>query len=139
MSSSPANISLFELSKGRDNNFNLIRFIAACMVVYEHCFSLIYASHDKEPLQTLLGFSIGEIAVDVFFFTSGFLIAGSFFRRKSTIAFFWARILRIYPALCVSLVVVTITIGLTSTTVSIIDFFTNSQTYNFVFRKFTNF
>ena len=41
----------------------------------------------------------------------GFLIASSFFGRHNLIAFVWARILRIYPALIVATIISIVVIG----------------------------
>jgi len=95
---------------GRNNNFNLIRFIAASLVLYSHSFPL--AGVDGEPFRKYTGLSAGEMAVDVFFITSGFLIANSFFRRNSIISFVWARVLRIYPALFVAMIFCVLVVGL---------------------------
>lgn len=90
-------------TKSRNNNYNLIRFLAATLVLFTHSFALTFGSGTAEPLRNTLGITWGTIAVDVFFVTSGFLIASSFFQRNNVTAFVWARILRIYPALIVAL------------------------------------
>ena len=51
---------------GRDNNFNLIRVIAALAVLVSHSFPLAGAT---EPFGQIVG--MGGIAVDIFFITSG--------------------------------------------------------------------
>lgn len=93
---------------GRNNNFNLIRFLAACLVLVSHSFTLLGL---PEPLGGKIGMTGGSIAVDIFFVTSGFLIAGSFFRCQSIIQFLWARFLRIYPALFVAVLFCTFIVG----------------------------
>ncbi|EQD55913.1 Acyltransferase 3, partial [mine drainage metagenome] len=60
--------------EGRNNNFNLIRMIAAYAVLVTHSFALAIGTGNAEPLQATLGMTIGSIAVDIFFLTSGFLI-----------------------------------------------------------------
>jgi peptidoglycan/LPS O-acetylase OafA/YrhL len=83
----------------RDNNFNLIRIFAAALVLYSHSFDLFGLT---EPLGNLLGHTFGSVAVDVFFITSGLLIARSLYTRNNLPAFVKARVLRIYPALIVA-------------------------------------
>jgi peptidoglycan/LPS O-acetylase OafA/YrhL len=61
-----------------------------------------------EPLRQSIGVSLGTLAVDVFFFTSGFLVTASLLSRTSAIDFVWGRGLRIYPAL---VVMVALTVG----------------------------
>jgi peptidoglycan/LPS O-acetylase OafA/YrhL len=92
--------SLNALSKGRDNNLNLLRFLAAGLVIYAHSFG-ITGNIAREPFFAAFGIGIGDIAVDVFFVVSGFLIAKSFLAKPLHV-FLWARAMRIYPALWVS-------------------------------------
>ena len=56
----------------RDNNFNLIRVIASLLVLFTHSFALVEGSSMAEPLKLSLGTTLGTIAVDIFFITSGF-------------------------------------------------------------------
>lgn len=77
-----------------DNNFNLLRLLAAAQVVYVH------ASGDLH-LPTLIwpDIIIGQFpGVACFFVISGFLVTESC-RRSTTADFFKKRALRIYPAL----------------------------------------
>ncbi|WP_372340911.1 acyltransferase family protein [Paraglaciecola sp.] len=67
------NTLLSSYANGRDNNFNLIRFIAACLVLFSHSFALVLGGGLHEPLRGFLNMTLGTIAVDIFFITSGFL------------------------------------------------------------------
>ena len=126
-------------TNNRDNNFNLLRFIAASLVLFTHSFPLALGSGAVEPLSGILGMTMGSIAVDIFFVTSGFLIAGSFFNRKNIIAFIWARILRIYPALIVAILFCVFVVGLFFTENALPDYLSDSQTYKFLKRNMTLF
>lgn len=88
-------------ARGRDNNFNLVRILAALGVLATHSFALVTGDGSLEPLRRSVGMTMGTIAVDLFFATSGFLVTASLLERKSTRAFLVARILRIYPAVVV--------------------------------------
>lgn len=94
--------------KGKDNNFNLLRFIAAFAVLFGHCYALLGR---PEPLGSTLGMSIGSIAVDIFFVSSGFLVGASLIQRQSVIDYLLARFLRIFPALWVMLLLVVLVLG----------------------------
>jgi len=118
-------------SGSRDNNFNLIRFIAALSVLYSHSFALTLGSPHAEPLRNTIGTSLGTIAVDVFFITSGFLIASSYFSRNNLLFFAWARILRIYPALIVATLFCVFVVGLTFTTLPAWEYLSSGQTLKF--------
>lgn len=120
-------------SRGRDNNFNLIRLLAAIAVLFSHSFTVALGTRDAEPLRPILGISIGYIAVDVFFITSGFLVSGSLLSRKNILEFILARILRIYPALVVSTLLTVFVIGLVSTTETASAFLTSGETLHFLF------
>lgn len=119
--------------KGRDNNFNFIRFIAATLVLVSHSYPLFYGTGDSEPLKLLVGMSLGTVAVDLFFVSSGFLIANSFFYRKSLSNFIKARILRIYPGLAVSLIISVFVLGVFFTTLTTSEYLSDIQTYKFLF------
>ena len=92
------------LSNGRGNNFDAIRFALAAIVIASHSFPLLEGGNAKEPLMRLTGGQVtgGELAVSGFFALSGFLIAQSWERSRSSRQFFRKRILRIYPGFIVA-------------------------------------
>lgn len=126
-------IGMFKLSDfigGRDNNFNLMRLIAAVMVLYSHSFALAVGLSSAEPwLQ--FGITPGSVAVDIFFVTSGFLVTGSLVSRKELCSFVMARVLRIYPALLVMLVLTIFVLGAYFTTLTLHDYFTDIETLKY--------
>jgi peptidoglycan/LPS O-acetylase OafA/YrhL len=126
---------LSKYTNNRDNNFNLIRFIAASLVLYSHNFPL--SGIGGEPFVKYLGISGGEIAVDIFFISSGFLIAGSFFERNNIGAFIWARILRIYPALIMAVFFCTFIVGLFFTKESWLSYIDDPIIYKFFVKNIT--
>ena len=81
-------MKLSQLAQGRDNNFNLIRILAALAVLATHSFTLATGRPETEPLRGRLGLTIGSIAVDIFFITSGFLVTASLLNRRSIIDFY---------------------------------------------------
>ena len=90
-----------------------MRFVAASLVLYSHSFPLAQGRGGAPDFfSSVLGMSVGQIAVDVFFVTSGFLVAGSLFNRSTILAFAWARILRIYPALIIAVLFCILVVGL---------------------------
>jgi len=89
--------------RGRDNNFNLIRFLAATLVIWSHAFRFL--DHPQLSLMNrAFGLGPGDLGVDIFFVLSGFLVAKSL-NGKTLAEFIWARCTRIYPGLWVSIVV----------------------------------
>jgi peptidoglycan/LPS O-acetylase OafA/YrhL len=128
---------LSECTNNRDNNFNLLRFIAAFLVLFSHSYALSIGDSQAEPLRSSIGMSLGNIAVDIFFITSGFLIASSFFMRNNIVAFIWARILRIYPALIVCVVFCVFVVGLIFTKRPPLEYLTHPHIYKFLISNIT--
>lgn len=130
-------MKLADFISGRDNNFNLIRIIAAYAVLVSHSFPLALGAGTPEPPATLLGMTFGSMAVDIFFLASGFLVTGSLLNRQNALQFLWARALRIYPALFVMLVITVGTLGLCVTTLSTAEFFSSPITHKYFLRCLT--
>jgi len=122
-------IRLSNCAQGRDNNFNLIRIVAAFAVLVTHSFAFSIGTGDAEPFRAILGMTMGKIAVDVFFITSGFLVTASLFTRQSVIEFVWARVLRILPALVVMLLLTVFVLGAFFTSLPLSSYFLNKETY----------
>jgi peptidoglycan/LPS O-acetylase OafA/YrhL len=94
-----------------DNNFNLMRALAAFAVIVSHSFVFRSGVADHEPWHAALGITPGSLAVDVFFIASGFLVTASLVHRGSVLQFVKARALRIYPALFVAVLSTTLFLG----------------------------
>jgi peptidoglycan/LPS O-acetylase OafA/YrhL len=118
-------------TRGRDNNFDLIRVVAAFTVLFAHSRALSGAPL-PHPELTLRGFDASAVAVDVFFFTSGFLVAGSLFSRANIFEFAWARAMRIFPALWAMLLITVIGLGLFVGTLPAAEFFGSAITRDYV-------
>ena len=118
-------------TRGRDNNFDLIRVIAAFSVLVAHSRALSGAA-PVLPKDALGVFDAGTVAVDVFFFTSGFLVTGSLFGRGNVFEYVWARAMRIFPALWVMLLVTVTTLGLFVGTLPATEFFRSPITGDYV-------
>ena len=89
---------------GDRNNFNLMRLVAAWLVIYGHAWA-ITAAPGQDLVLWLTQFKFaGGVAVDVFFVISGFLIAASL-QRNAIGSYLASRALRIVPglAVCVAL------------------------------------
>jgi peptidoglycan/LPS O-acetylase OafA/YrhL len=80
-------------------SFDLMRLAAALLVVVSHTFPLA-----GQPALTIRGVEdLGALGVSIFFVISGYLVAGSYARDPKT--YLLKRVLRIEPALIVSLIV----------------------------------
>ncbi len=119
-------LKLSELAQGRDNNFNLIRILAALAVLISHSYPILGG---PDPLQNRLGMTIGLIGVDVFFVTSGFLVTASLLARQRVTEFARARALRIFPALWVMLLLTVFVLGAHFSALPPTSYFSRSETF----------
>lgn len=126
-------MKISQVVHGRDNNFNLVRIIAALAVLCSHSFALATGHGSAEPLKAGYGLTLGDIAVDIFFVTSGFLVTGSLLSRKGVIAFIWARALRIYPALWVMLGMTVFIMGPALTALPVGEYLSQYGTRHYLF------
>lgn len=78
---------------------------------------------------------MGSFAVDIFFIASGFLVTGSLLKRQSLIEFCWARLLRIYPALLVALLLTVLVLGPLFTTLPLHQYFASKVVYIYLVKN----
>jgi peptidoglycan/LPS O-acetylase OafA/YrhL len=95
------------LKNGRNNNLNLLRALAATLVIWAHA----WGPTGWEPFHSVFKVGTGDVGVDVFFFLSGLLVAKSFCSH-GFLEFAFARAKRIYPALWVSTTILVLVVGL---------------------------
>jgi peptidoglycan/LPS O-acetylase OafA/YrhL len=124
--------SLDELNQGHDNNFNLIRVLAAISVALSHSYLTVSGDPSTRPLIAETGFSIGYHAVNTFFVISGFLVTQSWMRSSSIISFATARGLRIYPGIIISTLFVTFVLGTAMTALPATEYLTSPETYRYL-------
>jgi len=110
----------------RPNNFDLLRFAAATLVLVDHSNALTGRLGGPGPFgyETPAGF-----AVAVFFIISGFLVAGSWERAPRLWAFMLKRALRIVPAYAVVVVCAALVLGPLATDLTLRDYFHNRATW----------
>jgi len=133
------------IARGRDNNFDLLRLVAALAVLFGHSFVLAAGQETAatiDPISRLLvpvagfGESITDLAVDVFFVISGFLVARSFLTQPTLIGFIEARLLRIFPAAIVcSVLMVVVFAGFSDRPLAI--YFGHPETWQFLLNNAT--
>ncbi|MFN3819233.1 acyltransferase family protein [Blastomonas sp.] len=130
-------ISLAEAAATKANHLNLIRAIAATAVLLSHAWPISLGYNSVEPFQPLIGYTLGEIAVLVFFAISGFLISASYDRSRSPRRYVIARTARLIPGLFVSVVFVAFLIGPFVTSLGISRYLTHQGVYEFIIRNVT--
>lgn len=88
--------------KGHRNAFGFLRLFFALLVIVSHAPELADGDRSREPLTQIFGtISFGELAVDAFFFVSGYLITQSYLQTHDIGAYIRKRVVRIYPAFLV--------------------------------------
>ena len=117
----------------RPNNFDLLRFAAATLVLVDHSDPLTGRVGGPGPFgyETLGGF-----AVAVFFIISGFLVAASWERAPRLWAFVVKRALRILPAYAAVVVFAALVLGPLATDLSLRAYFHTPATWAY-FRNLT--
>jgi len=116
------------------NNFDFIRLVAASLVVFSHSFILAEGTDGREPLYFLTAGreDLGQVAVATFFVISGFLITMSFESSRSIGNYLWKRVLRVFPALIILLLLTTFVLGPLATNLSLKDYFSQGHTYSYL-------
>jgi peptidoglycan/LPS O-acetylase OafA/YrhL len=124
--------TLASLIDVRNNNFHLIRMVAASMVLVSHSVAIATGKVELEPWRAWLGLTPGSVAVDIFFVVSGLLVSQSLDRRKDAKSFVLARFFRIWPGLLVALLLTVFGLALWFNTMSVAEFLSDKVTWHHV-------
>ena len=115
-----------------ENRFDFIRIIAAWLVIYGHCYALT-GSKEIELISKYLKFdTAGGLAVGIFFSISGFLVFKSLENSASLKIFILKRLLRVYPALILSVFLSIYFYGLICTNLSAQEYLSNELTFLYI-------
>ncbi len=117
----------------RSNNLQLMRFVAAIMVIFAHSYAISGSDlgSDFVDRHTNGIISIGGISVTLFFLCSGYLISKSIFRTDKFIAYMKARLIRLLPPLWF-VVLCSVVLGAVITSLTLIEYFGNLNTYKYL-------
>jgi peptidoglycan/LPS O-acetylase OafA/YrhL len=110
------------------NSFDLLRLLAASLVLYSHQHVLLGV---VEP--SFFGMTtLGGAGVSIFFFLSGLLVWTSWTRDPDLWRFFLRRSLRIFPALWVVVVITVFVFGPLMSSVTFGGYFASSETWRYL-------
>lgn len=109
------------------NNFNMIRFFAAFMVVYGHMSSIM-----GEAAFPLFTQRVSTIGVKIFFTISGYLITKSYLSDRHLGRYLIRRSFRIFPALIVLILLSVFAVGPLMTELSLGEYFANDRTWSYL-------
>lgn len=116
--------------------FDVLRIVAACMVVVSHAYLLPAGPHGPQPDLFVFGdfaFNLGRVGVIIFFIVSGYLICASWLNDPRPQAFAEKRARRLLPALATMLVLVTFVVGPLMTDEA--GYLTDPGTYEYFLRN----
>lgn len=118
----------------RANNYDLIRLVAATLVLVSHAFPLTAGNDAGDPLSLLTRgqATLGALAVGVFFFVSGVLVTQSYGQSEGLRHFLWKRALRLFPGLIVLVLLTTFVLGPLLTQLSPADYLSAPGTWDYL-------
>jgi len=116
---------LSQYTDSENNNFKLLRLIAAICVILSHSVLL------SGDLNNGAAWVLGYISVNSFFFISGFLVVASLINRNNLSHYIQARTLRIFPGLIVCVTLCTFFIGILSPEIQFTEYFSSPHTFSF--------
>jgi len=120
------------LLHGRDNNFNLIRVLAASAVILDHSFALVAPERTVGALVDFESLELARVAVDVFFIVSGFLVTRSVLTQPTLVDYAVARILRLFPALLATTIFIAFLLGPAVSSVPLATYFSDPRPWLYV-------
>lgn len=120
-------------------NINTLRFLGALFVLFGHTFVLCYGPGGGEDpisewLKGVTGYhaKLPGIGVAIFFVLSGYLVTRSFESRDNLALFIEARVLRIFPALWVTLTITALVLGPLVSTMEPSEYLSHPATWKYV-------
>ncbi|MDB5250003.1 MAG: acyltransferase [Segetibacter sp.] len=127
----------FQKNAHDNNNFGLLRLLAALFVLISHSFGILNKGLQQPGLwykdKHLI---LSDVGLYIFFTISGFLVTQSLFNSNSLKHYLWKRFLRIFPALAIANLVCII-IGCFVTRLTFRDYLLNVETWSYFFKNTT--
>ena len=116
-----------EMLDYKNNNFNILRFFAAVLVICGHMYHLLGL-----PVLMLGGQAVSTIGVEIFFLISGYLIMQSYTRDSNILRYTTRRFFRIIPGLVFLCIITVVVIGPIFTTLDTRTYFSSSSTWGYL-------
>lgn len=122
---------LRDLANNRNNNFDFLRFFAAALILYGHCYPLL-GVEINETVKNLVNMCA---ALPIFFIISGFLITKSWNDNPNFFIYIKKRLLRIYPALICMFLFVIFIVGPLACIYDFKDYFIEHKAYKYLIQN----
>lgn len=121
-----------------NNNYDIVRLIAACLVIYGHANAMIPAHLAGVDVVSrfIAKFDYsGALAVKVFFFLSGLVVTNSLIEKGNVTQFAIARLFRIWPALLFVLLFSVFVLGVFLTSLDLSAYLLHPETRGYIFNN----
>ena len=92
------------------SDYRIVRLACCLLVVYGHSFSLV-PTQGTDLIFSISGIYAADIGIKTFFFLSGLLVVHSLLTKRKPAEYLVNRVLRIYPAFFVVIVLSAFMIG----------------------------
>ena len=125
-------VYLSEKMNGMSSNVNLLRFLAAMLVIFCHAFYVSASTEDPLSLFSKGQTNFGGLAVAIFFFLSGFYVTKSLYKTNTIKEFMWKRCMRIFPQLWIVIFITVFVLGPLVTQNSLSEYFSSKGTYAYL-------
>jgi len=116
---------------GHATGFDYLRVILAIGIVCWHSIATSYGSYADIKISSSMYRPLMAIILPMFFSLSGFLVAGSLERSKTLFMFMSLRVIRIFPALCVEVLLSALVLGPILTQMTLQDYFSNTMFWHY--------
>jgi len=117
---------------GRTSGFDYLRLVLSILVLLFHSVDACYGIPAVDALFASPLRPIARALLPMFFALSGFLVAGSLARSRTIRSFLWMRVIRIYPALTVEVLLSALIIGPLLTTVPLSEYFSSNIFFRYI-------
>ncbi|WP_210164573.1 acyltransferase [Bradyrhizobium sp. WSM3983] len=114
---------------GRPTGFDYLRLALSIAIVGVHSAITSYGEAAGAMVWQLPARPLVGLLLPMFFALSGFLVAGSLFRTTSLVHFLGLRVIRIYPALAVEVLISALLIGPVLSSFSLRQYFSHPEFY----------
>lgn len=129
-------MKLAQLLRKENNNLDVFRLLAACMVIYGHAYAIAPQAGRSDAVAALLAHDYsGSLAVKMFFFLSGLVVTNSLLSKRNVLHFAIARVFRIWPALICTLLGCALLLGPWVSALSLAEYFSHPDTYRYIVRN----